>query len=50
MIGLLSQEPVVKRGEELMKRKAAGANLDDPRLISRLFLLFTGMKCNSFSL
>lgn len=37
-----SQEPVVKRGEELMKRKAAGANLDDPRLISRLFLLFTG--------
>ncbi|MFQ6631675.1 hypothetical protein Gotur_009004 [Gossypium turneri] len=39
-----SQEPVVKRGEELIKRKASGANLDDLRLISRLFLLFTGMK------
>ncbi|KAK6235429.1 hypothetical protein SCA6_010766 [Theobroma cacao] len=37
-----SQEPVVKRGEELIKRKASGANLDDPRLINRLFLLFTG--------
>nr|KJB35644.1 hypothetical protein B456_006G122400 [Gossypium raimondii] len=37
-----SQEPVVKRGEELIKRKASGANLDDLRLISRLFLLFTG--------
>ncbi|MBA0615463.1 hypothetical protein Godav_015598, partial [Gossypium davidsonii] len=36
------QEPVVKRGEELIKRKASGANLDDLRLISRLFLLFTG--------
>ncbi|XVF04907.1 hypothetical protein REPUB_Repub05bG0125300 [Reevesia pubescens] len=37
-----SQEPVVKRGEELVKRKASGANFDDPRLINRLFLLFTG--------
>ncbi|XVE59843.1 hypothetical protein DITRI_Ditri05aG0079400 [Diplodiscus trichospermus] len=37
-----SQEPVVKRGEELIKRKASGANLDDPRLINKLFLLFTG--------
>ncbi|KAK8595997.1 hypothetical protein V6N13_000661 [Hibiscus sabdariffa] len=37
-----SQEPVVKRGEELIKRKASGANLDDLRLINRLFLLFTG--------
>ncbi|KAH7560788.1 hypothetical protein JRO89_XS10G0102900 [Xanthoceras sorbifolium] len=36
------QEPVVKRGEELMKKKASGANLDDPILINRLFLLFNG--------
>nr|XP_010922049.1 proteasome adapter and scaffold protein ECM29 isoform X3 [Elaeis guineensis] len=37
-----SQEPVVKRGEELLKRKAAGVNLDDPNLIKRLFMLFNG--------
>ena len=37
-----SEEPVVKRGEELLK-KASGANLDDPKLINRLFLLFNGM-------
>lgn len=36
------QEPVVKRGEELLKKKAAGANLDDSVLINRLFLLFNG--------
>ncbi|KAI9194392.1 hypothetical protein LWI28_005521 [Acer negundo] len=36
------QEPVVKRGEELMKKKASGANLDDPILINRLFFLFNG--------
>lgn len=38
-----SQEPVVKRGEELVKKKAAGANFDDTVLINRLFLLFNGM-------
>ncbi|XP_020113729.1 proteasome-associated protein ECM29 homolog isoform X2 [Ananas comosus] len=37
-----SQEPVVKRGEELLKRQAAGVNLDDSDLINRLFMLFNG--------
>ncbi|XP_052205851.1 uncharacterized protein LOC127810408 isoform X2 [Diospyros lotus] len=37
-----SQEPVVKKGEELLKKKASGVNLDDTNLISRLFLLFNG--------
>ncbi|KAL1347958.1 uncharacterized protein [Arachis hypogaea] len=36
------EEPVVKRGEELLKKKASGANLDDLNLINRLFLLFNG--------
>ncbi|XP_026417380.1 proteasome adapter and scaffold protein ECM29-like [Papaver somniferum] len=38
-----SYEPVIKRGEELLKRKAADANLEDPQLINKLFLLFNGM-------
>ncbi|XP_060667830.1 uncharacterized protein LOC107410333 isoform X2 [Ziziphus jujuba] len=37
-----SQEPVAKRGEELLRKKATGANLDDPAMINRLFLLFNG--------
>uniref|UniRef100_A0A1J3GWL5 Proteasome-associated protein ECM29-like protein n=1 Tax=Noccaea caerulescens TaxID=107243 RepID=A0A1J3GWL5_NOCCA len=37
-----SQEPVAKRGEELLKKKASGTNMDDPKLINRLFLLFNG--------
>lgn len=36
------EEPVVKRGEELLKKKASGANLDDLNLMKRLFLLFNG--------
>ncbi|ESW13516.1 hypothetical protein PHAVU_008G203200 [Phaseolus vulgaris] len=36
------EEPVIKRGEELLKKKAYGANLDDLNLINRLFLLFNG--------
>lgn len=36
------QEAVVKRGEELLKKKASTANLDDPSLIKRLYLLFNG--------
>jgi proteasome component ECM29 len=36
-----SQEPVLKRGEELLK-KASGVNLDDANLIGNLFLLFNG--------
>ncbi|ESQ29943.1 hypothetical protein EUTSA_v100122261mg, partial [Eutrema salsugineum] len=35
-----SQEPVAKRGEELLKKKASETNLDDPKLINRLFVLF----------
>ncbi|KAK3004296.1 hypothetical protein RJ639_018392 [Escallonia herrerae] len=37
------QEPVVKRGEELLKKKASGVNLDDTTLINRLFLLFNAL-------
>eukprot|EP00268_Persea_americana_P062214 TRINITY_DN795_c0_g1_i5.p1 TRINITY_DN795_c0_g1~~TRINITY_DN795_c0_g1_i5.p1 ORF type:complete len:1799 (+),score=364.65 TRINITY_DN795_c0_g1_i5:189-5585(+) len=37
-----SQEPVIRRGEDLLKRNAASANLEDPDLIKRLFLLFNG--------
>lgn len=37
-----SQEPVAKRGEELLKKKGSAANLDDPTLIKKLFLLFNG--------
>ncbi|XP_076926250.1 uncharacterized protein LOC143589348 isoform X1 [Bidens hawaiensis] len=35
-------EPVIKRGEELLKKKASGVHLEDPKLINRLFLLFNG--------
>ncbi|WCJ20554.1 Proteasome adapter and scaffold protein ECM29 [Euphorbia peplus] len=35
------QEPVMKRGEELLK-KMSTANLDDPKLMKKLFLLFNG--------
>ncbi|KAI7731341.1 hypothetical protein M8C21_033512 [Ambrosia artemisiifolia] len=35
-------DPVIKRGEELLKKKASGVNLEDPKLINRLFLLFNG--------
>lgn len=38
-----SQEPVIRRGEDLLKRNAASANLEDPDLIKRLFLLFNGI-------
>ncbi|XP_039131872.1 proteasome adapter and scaffold protein ECM29-like [Dioscorea cayenensis subsp. rotundata] len=33
---------VIKRSEELLKKKAAGANIDDSNLIKRLFFLFNG--------
>lgn len=33
---------MVKRGEELLKKKASGANLDDLNLMKRLFMLFNG--------
>uniref|UniRef100_A0A2N9FXH9 Proteasome component Ecm29 N-terminal domain-containing protein n=1 Tax=Fagus sylvatica TaxID=28930 RepID=A0A2N9FXH9_FAGSY len=36
------QEPVVKRGEELLKKKGSSANLENPNLINRLFILFNG--------
>ncbi|XP_065879858.1 uncharacterized protein [Euphorbia lathyris] len=35
------QEPVMKRGEELLK-KVSTANLDDPKLMKKSFLLFNG--------
>ncbi|KAL4027472.1 hypothetical protein IC575_010638 [Cucumis melo] len=35
-------DAVVKRGEELLKKKGSAANLDDQRLINKLFLLFNG--------
>uniref|UniRef100_A0A7N0V941 Proteasome component Ecm29 N-terminal domain-containing protein n=1 Tax=Kalanchoe fedtschenkoi TaxID=63787 RepID=A0A7N0V941_KALFE len=34
------QELVVKRGEDLLKKKASNTNLDDPDLIKRLLSLF----------
>ncbi|KAH6836999.1 ARM repeat superfamily protein [Perilla frutescens var. hirtella] len=37
-----SHEPVIKKGEELLKKNASGVNLDDQNLISKLFLLFNG--------
>ncbi|KAF5195325.1 Proteasome-associated ecm29, partial [Thalictrum thalictroides] len=37
-----SQETVIRRGEELLKRKATAVNLEDPELINRLFQLFNG--------
>ncbi|XP_044946462.1 proteasome adapter and scaffold protein ECM29 isoform X2 [Hordeum vulgare subsp. vulgare] len=37
-----SQESVSKRGDELLKRKASTANLEDAKLIKRLFTLFNG--------
>ncbi|XP_024030403.1 proteasome-associated protein ECM29 homolog [Morus notabilis] len=36
------QEPIVKRGEELLRKKANGTNLDDSNLINKLFVLFNG--------
>lgn len=37
-----SQEPVAKRGEVLLKKKGSVADLDNPALIKKLFLLFNG--------
>ncbi|CAH9134546.1 unnamed protein product [Cuscuta epithymum] len=37
-----SQELVVKKGEELLKKKASVVNLEDPNLIKKLFFLFNG--------
>lgn len=37
-------EPVIRRGEELLKKKTSGVQFDDAKLINRLFLLFNGMK------
>ncbi|CAM6125657.1 unnamed protein product [Calypogeia fissa] len=41
-----SNESVAKRGEELLKRKAAGANLEDPTLIKKLFSRYLGSQPN----
>ncbi|XP_078435505.1 ARM repeat superfamily protein isoform X2 [Wolffia australiana] len=37
-----SNESVVRRGEELLKRKASSANFEDSRFIGRLLFLFNG--------
>lgn len=37
-------EPVIRRGEELLKKKTSGVQFDDAKLINRLFLLFNGME------
>lgn len=40
-----SQDAVIRKGEELLKKKASSANLDDPNLMDKLFLLFNGVGC-----
>lgn len=40
-----SQERVVKRGEELLK-KVSNVSLEEQELIQRLYVLFNGMQCN----
>ena len=40
---LFRSESVAKIGDELLKRKASTANLEDPKLIKKLFILFNGM-------
>lgn len=50
VIGFSSQEAVVKRGDELLKKKASGVNFDDPLLINRLFVLFSGRIKSCFPL
>lgn len=37
-----SNERVAKRGDELLKRKAAAVNLEDSTLIKKLFSLYLG--------
>ncbi|XP_071911777.1 uncharacterized protein [Coffea arabica] len=37
-----SQESVTRRGDELLKKHASAANLEDAKLIGRLLLLFNG--------
>ncbi|XP_075078275.1 uncharacterized protein LOC107799855 isoform X1 [Nicotiana tabacum] len=36
------QESIVKRGEELLKKNASVVNLEDAKLVSKLFVLFNG--------
>ena len=38
-----SEEPLIKKGQELLKKKANGTNLDYLNLINILFFLFNGM-------
>jgi hypothetical protein len=42
LLQICSNERVSKRGDELLKRKANGANLEDMRLIKRLFAIYQG--------
>lgn len=41
---LISHEPVLKKGEHLLKKNASIVNLEDQNLITRLFILFNGME------
>jgi hypothetical protein len=50
LLQICSNERVSKRGDELLKRKANGANLEDMMLIKRLFALYQGAKSTSHKL
>lgn len=45
-----SNDRVAKRGEELLKRKTGGANLESVGLVHRLFLMFIGRALSQHSL
>ncbi len=50
LLQICSNERVSKRGDELLKRKANGANLEDMTLIKRLFAIYQGAKSTSHKL
>ncbi len=50
LLQICSNERVSKRGDELLKRKANGANLEDMKLIKRLFAIYQGAKSTSHKL
>lgn len=41
-LGLFSNEKISKRGDELLKRKTTGVNLEDSTLIPQLFTIYLG--------
>jgi hypothetical protein len=50
LLQICSNDRVSKRGDELLKRKANGANLEDMMLIKRLFAIYQGAKSTSYKL